>query len=158
MAELTTQRKEYFIYVRMGAILNIHIFPGMLFCEDILLLGCCHVGVDLRDINGAMSQHFLDIADIHVCVQQTGGEGMTEHMWGNMEVNRSEICIFIDHIADRLFRQTMIKAVDKEVAAGIYVVVIFLLIFPQDPEDAFITQLKHALLGTFSVDQDGCLI
>ena len=60
------------------------IFSWMFCCQNIPLFRHCNMGIDFRDIDGAMPKHFLDIADVYICFQQACGEGMPEHMWGDM--------------------------------------------------------------------------
>lgn len=60
--------------------------------------------INFRDMDGAVSKHFLDIADIDIGFKQAGCEGMTEHMRCDMQINSGEATVFVDHFADRLFR------------------------------------------------------
>lgn len=64
------------------------IFSRMLGCQDVALLGKCDMRVDLSDIDGAVSEHLLDITDIHICLQQAGSEGVAEHMRGDVLIDR----------------------------------------------------------------------
>ena len=45
------------------------------------------MGVNLRNIDGTVSQHLLNIADVYIGFQQTCGKGVSEHMGGDMLVN-----------------------------------------------------------------------
>lgn len=56
----------------------------MLCGKNVPLFGCGHMSIDFRNINGAVAQHFLNIPDIYIRLQQAGGEGMAEHMRGDM--------------------------------------------------------------------------
>ena len=56
------------------------ILPRMFRYQYIPLICHGHMGIDLRDIDGTMSQHLLDIADIHVGFQEAGGKGVTEQI------------------------------------------------------------------------------
>ena len=60
------------------------------------------MGVDFRDIDGAVAQHILYVADIHVGFQQAGGESMAEHMRGDGKINAGKGGIFFYHPADGL--------------------------------------------------------
>ena len=73
-------------------------FPG----QNIPLLGHCHVGIDFCNVDGAVPQHFLNVADIHIGFQQAGGKGMAEHMGRNMLLNGGQGGIFVDNSPDRL--------------------------------------------------------
>lgn len=50
-----------------------------MFCgEDIPLFGDSDMGIDLGGVDGAVSQHFLNEADIYARFQKTGGEGVSK--------------------------------------------------------------------------------
>ena len=70
--------------------------------EYISLLRHGNMSIYLRDINGAMSQHLLNIANIYICLKETGSKGVTEHMRCNVQFNIRESGIFINHPANCL--------------------------------------------------------
>ena len=53
------------------------------------------MGVDFRDIDGTVPKHFLYVADVHVRFQQAGGEGVSEHMGRDVQINRSDAYLLI---------------------------------------------------------------
>lgn len=64
------------------------------------LLSCTDMGVDLRGGDGAVSEHVLNIPDVHILLQQERRKGVTEHMWGNVLPNAGLPGVFLNHIAD----------------------------------------------------------
>lgn len=42
------------------------ILPRMLVHQNVPLLCCGNMGVDFRDVDGTVTKHFLDVADIHI--------------------------------------------------------------------------------------------
>lgn len=42
------------------------ILPRMLVHQNVPLLCCGNMGVDFRDVDRTVPQHFLDVADIHI--------------------------------------------------------------------------------------------
>ena len=71
-------------FLNYKAALNMEFFSRMFCCQNIHLFCHRYMGIYLRNVNRAVPKHFLDIADIHICFQQACGEGMAEHMRGNM--------------------------------------------------------------------------
>jgi hypothetical protein len=73
--------------------------------EDVSLL--CHrdVGIYFGDIDGTVTEHFLDVADVNIRFEQAGCKSMPEHMRCDMKVDSGKVCVFIDHSADCLIRQ-----------------------------------------------------
>ena len=74
----------------------------MFLCKNVPLFGHCHMSIDFRNVDGAVSQHFLNVADVHIGFQETGGKSMAEHVGSNMLVNRSKRSIFVDNSPDGL--------------------------------------------------------
>ena len=70
--------------------------------ENIFLFGHGYVGIDLSNINGAVSKHSLYIPDINVLLQKEGGEGMPEHMGSDMLANSGKLNVAVNHKAHRL--------------------------------------------------------
>ena len=61
-----------------------HPRPRVLLGEEQGLLAGGNMGVDLGGGDGAVAQKGLDVADIHPRLQQGGGEGVAEHMGGDV--------------------------------------------------------------------------
>ena len=80
------------------------IFSWVFGCKNIPLFGHGNMGVYFGDIDGTMSQHFLNIADIHICFQKAGGEGVPQHMGCDMQFYGGKGSVFVDRSADRLIR------------------------------------------------------
>lgn len=57
-------------------VLYMEIIPRMFFRKYVPLFGHGDVGIDFRNVNGAVPKYFLDIADIDVGLQQACGKGM----------------------------------------------------------------------------------
>ena len=74
----------------------------MLVHQNILLLRVRHVGVNLRRADGAVAEHSLYVADVNVLLQQEGGEGVTEHVRGDVLVDAGEPRVTVYHKADGL--------------------------------------------------------
>ena len=74
----------------------------MLRHQNIPLLRHRHMRIDFRNINRTMPQHFLNIPDVHIRLQQTCGKSMPEHMRRDMLLDGGESGILIDHPADGL--------------------------------------------------------
>ena len=53
----------------------------MFSCQNTSLFSQRNVSINLSDVDGAVPQHFLNIADVHISFQQTGCKSMSEHMW-----------------------------------------------------------------------------
>lgn len=74
----------------------------MLRRQDIPLFRHCHMGINLRNMNGTMPKHFLNVADVNIRFQEAGGESVAEHMRGNAHFNAGKRGIFTDCTAHRL--------------------------------------------------------
>ena len=88
--------------------------------ENIFLFGHGYVGIDLSNINGAVSKHFLYVTDVDICFQQAGGKGMTEHVRRDMHFYRCQGSVLIDHSSNGLVRQCSAGLFDKEVITGLH--------------------------------------
>lgn len=77
---------------------------GVFILQNFLLLAGAHICVALCSLDRAVSQYGLDDPDIHVLVQEGFGEGMPEHVWGNVQLSAGPGGVFVDHIADGLVR------------------------------------------------------
>ena len=60
------------------------------------------MGVYLGYVYGAMPEYFLDIADVNVRFQETCGEGVAEHVRGDMQGYLGQGRVFVYHPADGL--------------------------------------------------------
>jgi hypothetical protein len=77
------------------------------FCgEDLALFFQGNLGVDLRCQDGTVAQHSLYVADIHVFLQQQGGESVPEHMRRYIQVNGGFGAEPFYQKTDRLFGNT----------------------------------------------------
>lgn len=74
--------------------------------------------VDLGDINGTMAKHFLNVADVYICFQQTGCESVAEHVRGDVLVDCGTRSVLVDHPPDRLIGERASALVDKKVVAA----------------------------------------
>ena len=126
--------------------------------ENIPLLGHGYVCIDFRNMNGTVPQHLLNIADIHVCFQQTCGKGMPEHVGCDMQLDGSERGVFVDHSADGLIRQGSARLRCEEMPAVFHLVQKSVLVILQSADDHLISDLDLSFLGTFSIDQDAFII
>lgn len=70
--------------------------------QNIFLLCIRNMCINFRCTDRAMSQHFLDVPDIHILFQQQGGKGVPEHMRGNVLADLGKLCIAVNHKADGL--------------------------------------------------------
>lgn len=76
--------------------------PWMFCNKNISLLCYRDMRIYFRNIYGAVSRHFLNIAYIEIGLQQACGEGMAEHMRRYMKFNRCHGSIFVYHPAHSL--------------------------------------------------------
>lgn len=125
----------------------------MLSGENIFLFGHGYVGIDLSNINGAVSKHFLYVTDVDICFQQAGGKGMTEHVRRDMHFYRCQGSVLIDHSSDGLVRQCYAGLFDKEVITGLHLRKEGGFVFFQYAKDRVVSELDLSLLCTFSIDQ-----
>ena len=68
-------------------LLQMKIFPRMLGGQNVTLLGECDMCIDLSDIDGTVTEHFLNVADVHIRFQQAGGKGVAEHVRSDVLVD-----------------------------------------------------------------------
>lgn len=78
------------------------IFPRMFPRKDRPLFCDCDMCIYFRDVDRAVAEHFLNVADVHIGFQQAGGEGVTEHVRRDMDVDRSQSAVVVDRAADGL--------------------------------------------------------
>lgn len=87
----------------------------MLILQYVPLLCDGDVGVNLGDVDGAVTEHFLDVADVDVGFEEAGGEGMAEHVRSDVEVDGGEGAVFVNHAADGLVGERGAGLIHKEV-------------------------------------------
>ena len=87
----------------------------MLILQYIPLFCRRDVGVNLCDVDGAVTEHFLDVADVDVGLEKAGGEGVAEHVRGDVEVDGGEGAVFVNHAADGLVGERGAGLIYKEV-------------------------------------------
>lgn len=126
--------------------------------EDIALF--CHgdVCVDFRNVDGAVSEHLLNITDIYIRLQKTGGKSMPEHMRCDMQFDRSERAVFAYHSANRLIRQRTAGQIDKEMPAFLHFRKKFISISFQYVDHIIIPDLYPSFFRAFTVNQDRSVI
>ena len=74
----------------------------MLSGEDRPLFGDCDMRIYFRDVDRAVAEHFLNVADIDICLQQTGRKGVAEHVRCDMHVNGSQRAVVVNHTTNGL--------------------------------------------------------
>ena len=126
--------------------------------ENIFLFGHGYVGIDLSNINGAVSKHFLYVADVDISFQQAGGKGMTEHVWRNMEVYGSKRGILVYHSAHRLVGKGFTGLIGEKAGAGLDLRINSASVFLQDGENLPASDLDAALLVPLTVYEDNSLM
>ena len=94
--------------------IHFHHIPWMFMKQNILLFYIGYVSVYLSCINRAVSKNFLNISDIYILLQQKGCKRVAKHMRSNVLFDSSQIRVVVNHIADRLIRQAVLKPVNKK--------------------------------------------
>ena len=126
-----------------------------MFCgEDIPLFGDSDMGINLGGVDGAVSQHFLNEADIYARFQKTCGEGVAEHVGRDVQINGNEGSVLVDHPADCLVGERFPGLIGKEMAAGTDFCGKIAAIFVQYPNHFPAADLNAAFLTAFAIDQD----
>ena len=90
---------------------------GVLSGKNLLLLRHGNMRVNLSCGDGAMPQQLLNIAYIDILLKEKRRERMSEHMGSNMYIAFYKRRVFIYHGSYRLFGQTVVQFIDKEVTA-----------------------------------------
>lgn len=111
--------------------------------------------IDLRHIDGAVPQHLLNIADIHIRVQKACRKGVAEHMRRDVLFNGCQRGIFVYHPAHRLIGECFPGVIDKKIAAGQPFVTKAIVVFFQNMNDGLAADLDAAFFASLSVNQDG---
>ena len=115
--ESTTLFAKKLVQWKHFRFIQMKVFSRMLGDQNVTLFGKGNMRVDLCDIDGTVAKHFLYVADIYICFQQTGRKGMAEHVWSEVLVNCSARSILVDHSADRLIGEWSAALVDKKMIA-----------------------------------------
>ena len=103
----------------------------MFSCQNTSLFSKRNVSINLGDVDRAVPQHFLNIADIYISFQQTCCKSMSEHMGGTVLSNCCNGSIFIYHSADSLICQGTATLVSKKVVAIGYLRIKIIFVFAQ---------------------------
>lgn len=75
------------------------------------------MGVNFRRLYGAVTEQFLNTADIDILIDQTGGKRVPEHVRGNVHGDGGRIRQLINHIADGLCGKRMSVFIKEEILA-----------------------------------------
>ena len=70
--------------------------------------------VNLSRYDRAVSQQLLYVSDIYILFKKQGGEGVAEHMGGDMLRDSGILTVLVDHESNRLVRQLLPKTVYEE--------------------------------------------
>ena len=76
--------------------------------ENILLLCIRHMRVYFRCADGTVTEYSLYVPDIDVLFQQERGEGVAEHMRGDVLADAGKFCVAVYHKAARLVRELLL--------------------------------------------------
>lgn len=76
------------------------------------------MGIDFRRADGDVAEHFLNGAEIDICIKERGGEGMAEHVRRDMKIDSGEGGTAVQHPADGLIREGTAMRIGKKEAAG----------------------------------------
>ena len=96
------------IFLLNSSFLHPHSIPRMLALQYLLLLMSGNIRVYLGCIDRAVSKHFLNVAYIHICLQQESCKGVAEHMGCYMLRDSGGVNVFVDHVTDRLLGEALI--------------------------------------------------
>ena len=122
--------------------------------QNIFLLRVRHVGVNLRRADGAVTEHSLYVANINVLLQQEGGEGVAEHVRGDVLVDTGELRVTVYHKADGLVGQLAVQTVHEKISAECNVVFEGFLVQCQRVDDLMVADLDDSFPRALSVNQD----
>ena len=111
------------------------------------------MGVDFRDVDGTVTKHFLDVADIHIGFYEAGGEGVAEHMRSDVHINGCKAAVFPDGSADVLVGERTSCLVDEEAVGTLNIMKVTFPVFQQSVDNIVIANLEEPLFGTFAEDK-----
>lgn len=124
----------------------------MLCGKDIPLLGHGDMCIYLRNVNRAVPQHLLYVADIDIRLQKTCRKSVPEHMRRDVQINCRKRSIFVNHPANGLVGQFPAVLIGKEMTAALNFRLKITLIPFQDLGDSITSNLYPALLGALPID------
>ena len=124
-------------------------------CQDRPLLCDSNVRIYFGDMDGAVTEHFLDVADVDVGFEEAGGEGVAEHVRGDVQVNGGEGAVFVNHAANGLVGQGSTGLIHKKMCRGGYFGGKAAAVFIENVDNVIGGKLYVALLVAFSVYEDG---
>lgn len=101
----------------------------MLGGKNIPLLRQGDMRVNLRGVDGTVPQHFLDITNVDVRFQKTGGEGVAEHVGRDVHVNGSKRSILLNHSAYGLVGERSVVLIDEKMIAGVDFIMECMIVF-----------------------------
>ena len=128
--------------------------PRVLISQYISLLPNCDMCINLCDVNRAVSEHFLNVADVDIGFQEAGGEGVAEHVRGDVQVDGGEGAVFVNHAANGLVGQGSAGLIHKKMCRGAYFGGKAAAVFIENVDNVIGGKLYVALLVTFSIYED----
>lgn len=93
-----------------------HISARMSFLQNLCLLSCRHMNIDLSGTYGTVPEYLLNTADIHSLFYQISSQRMPEHVRRNIPLNPRCFRISFQHTANGLFSEPFTAPVNKEKA------------------------------------------
>lgn len=129
--------------------------PRVLISQYISLLPHRNMCINLCDVNRTVSEHFLNVADVYIGFQKAGGEGVAEHVRGDVQVNGGEGAVFVNHAANGLVGQGSAGLIHKKMCRGGYFGGKAAAVFIENVDNVIGCKLYIALLVAFSVYEDG---
>jgi hypothetical protein len=90
----------------------------MLERQNLLLFSQRDVRVYFRGLDGGVSEHPLDVPDVHILFEQQGRKGVSEHMRRDMLSNPGLSRMIANRIPDGLLRKAPMQTVDKKISGG----------------------------------------
>lgn len=92
---------------------------GVLCRENIPLFGHGDMRINFCDIDRAVPQDFLNVADVYVSFQKACGERVPEHMRRDMQVDSGQGGVAVYHPADSLVGQFIAVLVCKKMSTAL---------------------------------------
>ena len=106
----------------------------------------------LGDVDGAVTEHFLDVADVNVGFEEAGREGVAEHVRCDVEVDGCEGAVFVNHAADGLVGERGAGLIHKKVCGGGGFGGKTAAVFGEGVDNIIGCELEVAFFVTFAVD------
>lgn len=138
--------------------LNPQIFTRMFGGKDIPLFRQGDMRVNLRGVDGTVSQHFLNITDVDIRFQETGGKGVTEHVGRDVQMDGSKRSVLLNHSAHGLIGKRSFVLIDKKMIAGVDFIMESVIVFMQNAAHIGIHDLEAAFLRSFAENQDAVFV